>query len=235
MLYGHKLCVVGIHIYSCTRRTFFAFDEKVTVASRQEESIRDAPGSVVVITKRMILERGYRDLVDLLSDFPGFDIQERIGGQDGGTYVISRGIWGNNKIQVLLNGIPLNPMNSTHIVFGHHLSLWHLKQVEILYGPASAIYGPDAFSGVINLVTEEPSKWSRSFESGAYAGSHDTFEGYTLLGSSMDDDRGIRFYVHGFRTNDYNFRDEYKNKRIDNGFGLKPPLYDFERPYETPE
>ncbi len=214
---------------------FFAFDERVTVVSRLEEKVSEAPGTVIVITQEMIQQRGYTDLVDLLKDVPGFDIQERIGGQDGGTYVIPRGIWGNNKLQVLLNGIPLNPMNGTHMVFGHQLSLWHLKQVEILYGPASAVYGADAFSGVINLVTERPSKVGKEGVTAVRVGQNDTYEAYGIASKSFGPKSGIRLYAHGYRSNDFNMRDEYKNKLIDNGFGEKTHIYDSNRPYETPE
>ncbi|WP_141674227.1 TonB-dependent receptor plug domain-containing protein, partial [Dissulfuribacter thermophilus] len=227
--------VYGANFKEAPEELYFALDEIVSVVSRIEEKRSEAPGTVLVITRDEIRERGYRDLVDLLKDCPGFDIQERIGGQDGGTYVIPRGIWGNNKVQVLLNGVPLNPMNGTHIVFGHHLSLWHLKQVEILYGPASAVYGADAFSAVINMVTDEPQKRPDELELSYQMANHDTFESYGLFSKKFGEDSGASLYIHGFRTNDFNLRDEYKNHRIDNGFGLKTPIYELDKPYETPE
>ncbi len=210
---------------------FFIMDPVVTSASRFEQPGSDAPSHVVVITESMIRQRGYRNLVEVLKDLPGFDIQERIGGQAGGAYVIQRGLLGNNKIQIYKDGICLNPANGTHMIYGDHLSVDGLERIEVLYGPASAMYGADAFAGVINLVSKRVNQ-GLAVEGRASAGLNDTFEGYFLSGYGQAD-RFFQLYGHGHRTNDFDMRKEYDSDRYRLG-GTSIPYYRRDWPFEAP-
>ncbi len=214
---------------------FFLLDETVTTASKFLQPVSEAPSTVMVVTEQTIRERGYRNLVDVLKDLPGFDVWDHIGGQAGGSYVISRGLWGNNKIQVFKDGIPLNPANGTHLVYGNHISVRGLKQIEIIYGPSSALYGADAFSAIINLITKDL-ETTRQYEGQIQAGNNDTFAGYMLLGQKdPSKDISVQFYGHGYRTSGFDLRKEYKDYRLDDGYGNLTPFYRLDRPFEAPE
>ncbi|MCX7716410.1 MAG: TonB-dependent receptor plug domain-containing protein [Endomicrobia bacterium] len=133
------------------------FSEEILIvsASKFEEKLMDAPATVIVITEQQIEERGYQDLKDVLLDISGLDVTPNVGGENGGWQVLMRGIFGNNKIQVLLNGIRLNPASGDRFVWGNNIPLGNIKRIEIIYGPASALYGADAFAGIINLITKD--------------------------------------------------------------------------------
>ncbi len=200
---------------------YFFMNQPVSIPSRFIQTETDAPGHVVVVTDSMIRKRGYRSLLEVLKDLPGFDIHERIGGQAGGAYVIQRGLLGNNKIQVFKNGIPLNPANGTHLIYGDHLSVDGLKRIEIFYGPGSAMYGADAFAGVINLVTKDV-KPGLSVEGRVSAGNNDALEGYILAGGRKQD-RFFQLYAHGLRTSDFDMSREYSGKTYQlTGYGQVP-------------
>ena len=213
----------------------FLPEETVTTASRYLQPSSEAPGTVMVISEQIIRERGYRDLVDVLKDIPGFDVWNHIGGQAGGSYVIARGLWGNNKVQVLKDGIPLNPASGTHLVYGRHISVQGLKRIEILYGPSSAVYGRDAFAAVINLMTKDVDT-DRQLEIQAQAGNNDSLAGYLLLGC-RDTKRNayVQAYGHGYRSSGFDLRKEYQSYRIDDGHGNLTPFYRLDRPFEAPE
>ena len=213
----------------------YFLDEAVVTPSRRREPLWSAPSTVMVISRQAIEERGYRDLVDVLEDLPGFDIQRRIGGQDGGSYVIGRGLWGNNKVQVLMDGIPINPQNGTHLVYGRHLSVEGLDRIEVMYGPSSAIYGADAFAAVVNLITRKPQGERAGGEASLQGAKHDTALGHLLLQKRWGDAGSLQLYFHGYRTTGFDMRREYQGHTIDNGFGVRTPIYSPDLSYDTPE
>jgi len=128
-------------------------NQEVSGVSRYKQSISDVPNSIQVISKQQITDRGYNDLIDLLKDIPGFDITESAG--RFGEFYSFRGVAGNDRFLVLVNGHELNPASGTFISLGNSISIRYAERIEIIYGPASAVYGADAFSGIINIVLNE--------------------------------------------------------------------------------
>lgn len=129
----------------------------VTSVSKKAEDIRLSPGTVLVINAKEIKERGYTDLEALMSDLPGFDISRTRGATYSNIY--QRGYRGNNTDRTLfmVDGVEDNDLWSNISYFGTQFPLSNIKQVEVIYGPASTMYGPNAFSGVINIITKDPS------------------------------------------------------------------------------
>lgn len=125
-------------------------------ATRTEVKFKEAPATVYVITDRMILERGYRTLSDALHDIPGIDFQH--------TYGIwpdlfhQRGLVGNNQRSLLyIDGILDNNISEGAIRGGGNIRfpLHNVKRIEIVSGPSSALFGANAFNGVINIITKD--------------------------------------------------------------------------------
>ncbi|MEN9575008.1 MAG: hypothetical protein RL514_2863 [Verrucomicrobiota bacterium] len=134
--------------------------EKITVstASLHAESLERAPATVRVITQRQIQERGYRTVEDVLKGLPGVDVLNHVH-SDSKNIVTMRGINGNNKFIILQDGIRISgPTGETDLQISENFPLYMARQVEVLSGPASALYGADAVSGVINIITEEPTE-----------------------------------------------------------------------------
>lgn len=123
---------------------------KVSGVSRYFQNISDVPNSVIVVDKNMIERRGYTDISDVLKDIIGFDVIDNAG--QFGEFISLRGVQGNDRFLVLINGHKINPPSGTHISLGNSLSIKYAERIEIIYGPASAVYGADAFSGIINII-----------------------------------------------------------------------------------
>ena len=213
---------------------YFFMEEKVVSASRFSQPASEAPSTVFVITEQTIQERGYRNLVDVLKDLPGFDIHEHIGGQAGGTYVIQRGIWGNNKLLVLKDGTRINPENGSNLVYGNQISIRDLKKIEIMYGPSSAIYGADAFSGIINLITKDVQR-NREVEMEISGGNANTVDGYLRFGIRPIKDSYFQFYGHAYSSSNFNLRDIYDNYHYHHPTLGTIPFYNPDEPFEIPE
>ncbi|MFO0575890.1 MAG: TonB-dependent receptor [Polyangia bacterium] len=125
----------------------------IVTASREEEAATDAPATSVVITREEIRLRGYSFLKDVLRDLPGMETKEYYYGVGGGTQVPVRGVLGNNKIILLINGVRVNPPGGEPARLASDMSVRDADQIEIVYGPGSTLYGQDAISAVINVIT----------------------------------------------------------------------------------
>jgi outer membrane receptor protein involved in Fe transport len=127
-------------------------EQLVTVASRYAQTLRMAPSIVELIDAEQIRLRGYRTLADLLRDVTGFYVWKSNEGRD---LAAIRGIVSadNNKLLLMVDGVPWYDGVYTHAFLGEYLPLSNIKQVEVIKGPGSAIYGTNAFAGVINVVT----------------------------------------------------------------------------------
>lgn len=128
---------------------------KVVAASRSERSIKELPMTVHIISREEIRNNSYSTLVDALKDIPGIKVSQPGNGTHGEKYLM-RGLWGNNYTKILINGIPIRPSSIDGMPIGEQINMRNVERIEVVYGPASALYGADALSGVINIVTCNP-------------------------------------------------------------------------------
>ncbi len=159
-------------------------EEPITGASIYKQNLKTVPGNVLVITSEDINNRGYSDLSDVLKDAFGFDITNNARGF--GEYYRIQGIEGNDRFLVLIDGHKINPPSGTFLSIGNSISIRYAKRIEIIYGPVSVIYGSEALSGVINIVTDNSTGGK-------------PFKGYTRLsyGSANTFDEEVGFNYSG--------------------------------------
>lgn len=119
----------------------------LSIASRREESAAQAPAVARVVSRREFREWGSVTLSQVLERVPGFYMAEK----EFGTMPYLRGL--PNAILFLYDTVPLGSELSKALhPLDHELSLAPVKRVEIVRGPASVLWGPDAFAGVVNVV-----------------------------------------------------------------------------------
>lgn len=126
----------------------------VTTASRGAEDIASAPARVQVVTAAQIERRGYRSVLDVLSDLPDFKVDLR-GDADYPAEVTVQGTRGSSRIVLLLDGIRISSPTNEPLPIVANYPVHDARQIEIVYGPASALYGADAFSAVVNIISKE--------------------------------------------------------------------------------
>ena len=126
----------------------------VESASRREERASQAPGMIIVLDQRDIKLRGYAQLTDVLRDLPGMETIPYYFSEFG-TQVPVRGISGNNKIVVLVNGTRVSPPGGENFPFRSDFSVRFAERVEVVYGAGSTLYGQDAISMIVNVVTKK--------------------------------------------------------------------------------
>lgn len=130
---------------------------KVITASRSERSIEELPVTTHVISREEILMNNYADLVDVLEDLPGIKVSQPGSGTHGNTFLM-RGLFGNYYTKILLNGVPIQPSVVDGMPIGEQINMKNVDRIEVIWGPASALYGADALAGVINIITYSPER-----------------------------------------------------------------------------
>lgn len=131
-------------------------EQSVSTSTKTAERAAQTPAVVTVITAEEIQQRGYTSIADVLRAVPGFYdaydlVHHNIGvrGINGGENAAG------NVLKVMIDGQPVDYRPTTGNFFGEELiPLDVVDRVEIIRGPASALYGANAFLGVVNIITK---------------------------------------------------------------------------------
>jgi outer membrane receptor protein involved in Fe transport len=141
----------------------------VYAVSKRPQLIRETPGVASVITHEQAIGFGWSSLNDVLYRQPGFapsrDYERRV--------VAARGqfeSWNNNHLLLLIDGVPFNDDLYGTAYTWEITPLDLAKAVEIVRGPASALYGGNATNGVINVRTPTIAPGAVELHGGAQAG-----------------------------------------------------------------
>lgn len=130
----------------------------VSVASKRDESIFDAPGFISSYRFTDLENLGYYTLKEIAAITPGFSVSSLYGECGFETRGVKTSPFNNNRHLVLWDGIPINHARANKAPISEELSLFGTRQVEFLRGPASALYGTGAYYGVINIKPLEMSQ-----------------------------------------------------------------------------
>jgi iron complex outermembrane receptor protein len=170
--------------------------QNVFGASERLQPVTEAPSSVTIITAADIDRFGYRSLADILRGVRGFYVTDDRNYSYVGVRGFARPGDYNTRVLLLLNGHRLNDNIFDQAPIGNELGIdpQVLDRVEIIRGPASSLYGTNAFFAVVNLVTKSGrSMQETQFETAA--GSLGTASVRAATGAELSN--GITFGVAG--------------------------------------
>jgi len=126
---------------------------QVSSASLYATSLFDAPANIYIFDKKDIEERGFMTLIELLETVPEIEIQER-GSYDHRNLITLRGVQGSGHFLLLIDGVRINSQTGADAIIDKNISVRYARQVEVILGTTSAVYGGDAVSGVINIISD---------------------------------------------------------------------------------
>lgn len=132
------------------------YDEIVVSASKQKEKIFDAPATISLVNQRKIREFSGNDIGSALNKVKGMDVYQA---GNGRTHINTRGFMSvfNGRFVTLLDGkIFSDPIFRTAYNNTYPTIMEDIEKLEIVYGPSSALYGPNAHNGLINVITKHP-------------------------------------------------------------------------------
>lgn len=143
----------------------------VVVATRHPEKTVEVPATVYVVSRDQIWRYGYRTLGDVLASIPGMELADPdfflFGGQRGFTGNFSQSL-------LMINGREVQNLLAGEAFISHQFRMHNVERVEVFMGPASALYGANAYVGVINIVTVTEDAEYEGSRVGLWAGSWDT-------------------------------------------------------------
>ncbi|NMH64603.1 TonB-dependent receptor plug domain-containing protein [Shewanella salipaludis] len=161
--------------------------EMISIATGSLQSITKAPAVATVINADDIREMGASELDQVLETVPGLHVARSALGYN--PIYTFRGIRSNYNPQVLLliNGIPISSLyNGDRGLIWGGMPVNAIERIEVIRGPGSALYGADAFAGVINITTLSGSDITQN-EFGVRAGSYDTQDAWGKLAGEWHD------------------------------------------------
>lgn len=149
----------------------------VSIATGTSTLVSQSAAVTSVITAEQIKAMGATELHEVLETVPG--IHASIQGLTGDYHYTVRGIQNatNSEVLFLLNGTRVTTAFRGTLMIGLELPIDAIQQVEVIRGPGSALYGADAFAGVINIITKK-AKDIDGTTVGGRVGDHDTQSGW---------------------------------------------------------
>ena len=131
-------------------------EETVSIASRYEQPISQSPSNVYVITDEDIRHSGATDLPTVLRRIPGLDVMQ-VTGADFNVSMRGNNQLSANKLLVMVDGRSIYVDVQGSVVWkAIPVTLPEIKRIEVQKGPASVLYGFNAFDGIINIITKSP-------------------------------------------------------------------------------
>ncbi len=162
--------------------------EVVIIGQRREGDVLDVPSAVTVITAAQLEKSGAANLVEAVQRQPGFFAQ----GANKGAYDQNLDVRGYNngagngqRTLVLVDGRKTNSVVSTATDWAS-IPLENVERIEIVRGPAAALYGDGALAGVINIITKKGGKTQFSHATAA-GGNWGTYRAAANVGGAAGD------------------------------------------------
>lgn len=205
-----------------------SLDTLVITATRSEEKIKDVPARISIIEPQIVDQSPIAELPHLLMSDASIDMMQ-YGGYGQTASIFTRGTNSTHTL-VLRDGVRLNTgsAGSASLAF---IDTTDIKQIEVLKGPASVLYGTDAIGGVVQLVSKTPEK-TEAFITGEI-GEHSTYK--SVIGADLAENgiyaqiRGQRLESDGTQVTD--FKDAqvnagaYDQKGFSAKFGIEKEQY----------
>lgn len=177
--------------------TAYGGADVVSIATGRQQPLRQAPAVASVVTRDDIRASGARTLSEALVGVPGLHVSRS--SLAFNPIFTFRGIHTqfNPQVLLLINGLPM-----TSVFAGDRGNVWggmlvdNIQRIEVIRGPGSALYGADAFAGVINVITRAPTDFDGT-EAGVRVGSFATRDAWVSHAGTLGP---ARFALHASRS-----------------------------------
>lgn len=184
-------------------------NEVVVRSTRIDLPLSENARSIQIITKENIRQAGVTTLADLLQQVAGVDIRRRgIAGTQADLYIRGGSF---DQTLLLIDGIKLDDAQTGHHTLNLALPLEIIERIEIIKGPAARIFGQNAFTGAVNIVTKNTIETSGVIN--AQAGSFGQVNIEATTGSSNEKSNLLAHY--SFATAEgYRYNTDFENQNI---------------------
>lgn len=183
-----------------TEEAYYKTERMLLSATKHLMESRTAPAINSVITAEQIRNMGARNIFDVLDKIPGFSTSwNQIKG-----VINVRGVQTDHaeKVLLMIDGVRIRDSytGSPTFLFGEDLMVENIKRIEVVRGPGSALYGANAFVGVVNIITKDPQDYGDDHVvASAMVGSFNTRQ-YNVLFSNNKGDFKISGHLNYLDT-----------------------------------
>mgnify|MGYP000327240356 CR=1 FL=1 len=163
--------------YDNSLENFYGDEDFVSIATGNKQLISKAPSIATVITAKQIANMGAKTISEALQNVPGLHVYPSPFNRLNTSFSI-RGIHTDQNPQILflINGLPLREEYTGARPQTFKMPVHSVERIEVIRGPGSAIYGADAYAGVINVITKKLNK----IDSESYGSSYGSFNSSNL-------------------------------------------------------
>ncbi len=197
------------------------YEETIVVsASKTEQKIVDAPVTMTVFTPKFLADSPAANYGDLLRGVPGMNVTQ-LSARD--INVTSRGATSSLSTSQLA---VVDGRSIYQDFFGFVMwdfmpaNMAEIKQIEVIRGPASAVWGANALNGVINVITKSPREMRGASVNMGF-GSFNRNVTNNVTGAKVTQNAGSQFYVNGTLADAINEKWAYK---VSAGYSMSDPL-----------
>lgn len=202
---GILVLSLGMSVFAGGDAPTNAMEEIVVTATRMATPYSQVPASVSVVAGKDVQSPAVRNVDDALRNLDGISMLRSYGMGHGIPNQINiRGVPGLHRTLLLADGIPLVEASSG-FMSANEIPVNTVQRVEVVRGPFSALYGTDALSGVINILTYDPGE-GPTLESSVQAGNEGYYQG-SLRASGGTLAKGWTLSMSGRTIDNYVARD----------------------------
>ena len=182
-------------------------EELVVTATRNERTVGALPMPITIVQKALIKSMGSLRLNDVLSEQTGLAVVPQVNGQGNGIQIQG---FNPDYTLILIDGEPLIGRTTGSLELSR-IAVGNIKQIEIVKGPSSSLYGSDALAGVINIITDRPQGTRGSLYS--RYGTNNTMD---LSGdySKMFGKLGVYVFANRYSTDGYDLSPQNFGKTV---------------------
>ncbi|WP_405397749.1 TonB-dependent receptor plug domain-containing protein [Maribacter sp. Asnod2-G09] len=183
-------------------------EEVIVTATRTERQLSSLPLPVTLVGKKQIIKSGTVRLNEILNEQTGIIT---VADESGFQGVQIQGI-ASDYILILIDGVPLVGRSAGNFDLSR-LTVGNIKQIEVVKGPASSLYGSEALGGVINIITEKPKTEDLSGNASYRIGS------FTQQDINLDLKQAFKkfrygFFANRFSSNGYDLNEDVEGQTV---------------------
>ena len=202
----------------------FGASAELSIATGNRQQLKRAPAVASVITASDIAAMGATDLSQVLESVAGLHVSVRF---QGYSPIFSfRGVHTkfNPQVLILVDGVPINQafVGNSNVVTGA-VPLENIARIEVIRGPGSALYGADAYSGVISIISKSPADVSGA-QWGMRAGSFNSRDGWVQYGGALGPVQTALYFGARHTDGPANLIEEDAQTVLDRVFGTHASL-----------
>jgi len=128
-----------------------SLDEVSEIATKTKLNIDDTPSFVTVLQSQKLKKLGIKNVFEALALVPGVELTKELSGVP---VIVFRGVTQKSEVKLMIDGVTINNTYRGSIYYYLDFPVELIDRIEVIRGAGSILYGSNAISGVINIITK---------------------------------------------------------------------------------